>query len=146
MAIANYEANKKQEEDDPPQDLNLRRKQFMTVARSALNFDLYLNNIHSGKTDADLARMGQLRDDDFVDEISDEIDEMDTGGKRKKRRDRDRGGSRRKRSASASRKRHKKLKARQEDTSESDPSSSSDSRDESSEPDFKAPRKRRRNS
>ncbi|KAI9662333.1 MAG: hypothetical protein M1821_008500 [Bathelium mastoideum] len=78
VAIAKYEAGKqqpgRQRVDAPklsinaPQVVALSEKHFKDVADMSLNFEKYLNTLHNGKNDADLAKMGQTRVDDFSDE------------------------------------------------------------------------------
>ncbi|KAL4863402.1 P-loop containing nucleoside triphosphate hydrolase protein [Aspergillus spectabilis] len=131
VAIAKYETSRVA--NATPNLVILSDKQFKTVAEMAENFDTYLNTLHNGKNDADLAKGAQLRVDDYVTESTQRGDED-----RKKEKEREKVS--RNRSPSTDRRRHKRR--RNEKQSESEESSSAYSSD-SSEEDRRPSRKRR---
>ncbi|KAJ6035827.1 P-loop containing nucleoside triphosphate hydrolase protein [Penicillium herquei] len=112
VAIAKYETknNENQKADFEHGIITLSRKQFDKVAQMAKNFDNYLNRLHNGKSEADLAKSAQIRVDDYVDETA------------TKQHDREKGKSSRYRSGSSERSRSHKR--RRHDMYDSDENSS----------------------
>ncbi|KAL4947647.1 hypothetical protein BDW69DRAFT_109890 [Aspergillus filifer] len=131
VAIAKYETSRVA--NATPNLVILSEKQFKIVADIAENFDTYLNTLHNGKNDADLAKGAQLRVDDYITESTQRGD-----GDRKKEKEREKAS--RNRSPSTDRRRHKRRRI--EKQSESEESSSAYSTD-SSEEDRRPSRKRR---
>ncbi|KAJ5730318.1 uncharacterized protein N7483_004826 [Penicillium malachiteum] len=129
VAIAKYETKKSEKENPNFQSgiIILSSKQFETVAKIAKNFDNYLSRLHNGKSEADLAKSGQIRVDDYVDESA------------TKKHHRDKESSSRYRSLSPERSRPNKRQRPDKYDSDDGSSQSSDS----SESGHQSPRKRK---
>lgn len=86
VAIVNYEAKSA----NPPQRPVLSAEQFNKVAQSAREFDKFLRELSSGKTDAELAREASLRIDDWegFKLVRDQPDPVRRSGDKKRRRGR----------------------------------------------------------
>lgn len=80
IAIATYEAKEANgcqhgESNDKAVIPKLSVAHFKKVAKSARQFDRYLNSVNSGKSESDLARLSILRQDEFNTEDGDDDDD-----------------------------------------------------------------------